>query len=463
MGKLRNFIDVLTQDEVLKMHREMLAVLEKTGMRVPHDGVLAKCKSAGFIVDDAMKRVRFPSTLVDELLRVNKPKQIPEGPVERVKGNISTQVFIVDYPGNVQRKGELKDVRRGIMVSDRLMNYYCSSAVVIPADLPADRTDIASYREINLYSRRPGGTYILSPETGRGIIEMGRVMGKKNGYLLETVSPLGYMNSSLEMARIFAEAGMPIGVAPMVISGVSGPMTIWGSAVLEIAEITGTNLIIYALTGQFQNCMSFASHTMDMRTTLCSFGSPNQAMLGLIAGQMGRFYGWGSGSNSALADACMPDYQCGFEKALNGVFALLGGTTGIGAQGIVGADQGISLEQLVLDNDWMDAYNHVAKGVEYDPEALELIDEIGIAGTFMSEEHTVEHMREVFWEAPSRCLWRDQWERWKEADHPDIYAQAHEFVEESIRGWETLEPVISPSMAEEIERIYRETIARLDR
>ena len=32
------------------------------------------------------------------------------------------------------------------------------------------------------------------------------------------------------------------------------------------------------------------------------------------------------------------------------MFALLGGTTGIGAQGIVGADQGISLEQLVLDN-----------------------------------------------------------------------------------------------------------------
>lgn len=463
MGKLRNFIDVMTDAEVRKMHQEMLAVLDRVGMRVPHEGVLAMCRKAGFIVEDATQRVRFPAKMVDELIWANRPDTVFEGPEEDIKGSISTQVFIVDYPGKTRRKGTLADVRQGLMVSDRLKNYYCSNAVVIPADHPADRTDIVSYRELNLYSKRPGGTYILSPDTGRGIIEMGKVMGKQNGYLLETVSPLGFMNSSLEMARIFAEAGMPISTAPMVINGASGPMSMWGSAVLEIAEITGTNLVIYAMTGKFQNYLSFSSHTMDMRTMLCSFGSPNQAMIGMIAGQMGRYYGYGAGSNSALADACMPDYQCGFEKAFNGLFAIMAGTNGIGCQGIVGADQGISLEQIVLDNDWLDAYRHVMKGVEYDDEALELIEEVGIAGNFMSEPHTVEHMREVFWEAPSKSMWRDQWEPWHDTGMPDIYAKAHDFVLESIQGWEKLEPVLEPSKAEEIERIYRDTVRWLDK
>ena len=58
-----------------------------------------------------------------------------------------------------------------------------------------------------------------------------------------------------------------------------------------------------------------------------------------------------------------------------------------------------------------------------------------IAGNYMSDAHTVEHMREVFWEAPSKSLWRDQWESWHNAGMPDIYAKAHDFVQESIRGW----------------------------
>ena len=461
MGKLRNYVDILTEDEVLKLHREALAILERVGMRVPHDGVLKKCAKAGFLVDET-QRVRFPSALVEELIRANRPEQDFKGPVEKLYGGISTQVFIVNYPGQTHRRGLLSDVRKGVMLTDRLNNIWDSSAVVIPSDYPPDRTDIVSYREINLYSRKPGGTYILSPATARGIIEMGRVMGKENGYLLETVSPLGFMNASLEMASLFADAGMGIGTAPMVISGASGPMSLWGTAILEVAETIGTNLVIYALTGRFSNFLSCPCHTIDLRTMLCSFGSPNQATLGMIAGQMGRYYGWGANSNSALSDAVLPDYQCGFEKAFTGIAALFGGTVSIGAQGIVGADQGISLEQIVLDNDWLDAYNHVLKGVDYDAEALDLIEKVGIAGTFLAEEHTVEHMRDLCWEAPSGSFNRDQWGQWKEKGY-SLYEKAHSFVADAIRGWETLEPVITPSLAEEIDRIYQDTVRHLNR
>lgn len=462
MGKITQFLNVLTEGEVEKLHEESLKVLETVGLRVPHSGVLALCRKAGFTVDEIAQRVRFPYALTEALLRQNKPDAPePEGPVDRVFGGISTQVFIVDYPGDVRRQGTLKDVRRGLRVSDRLDNIRESNAVVIPADIPYNLTDIASLRELYLYSTKPGATYILTPESGRGIIEMGRVMDTKPSYLLETVSPLGYMNSSLETALIFAQEGNPITTGPMVIAGATGPMSLWGTLVLELAEVTGTNLIIYALTGSFHNFVCFGCHTMDMQTTLCSFGSPNQAVMGMVAGQMGRYYGWGSGSNSALSDACLPDYQYGMEKAFNGLMAILSGTERIGAQGIVGADQGIGLEQLVLDNDWLDAYRHVMKGLPYDPDALKLIEEIGIAGNYIAEEHTVEHMREVYWRAPSRTFWRDQWGPWRQANTPDIYARAHDFVRHATAGCETMDPVVDPARAEEIDRIYRETVRRV--
>lgn len=461
MAMVRKFVDVLTEAEVLKLHEESLTVLETVGMSVPHAKVLEACEKIGCVVDHAAQRVKVPRALTQELLTTFKPKEPAPEEASPIKGSVSTQVFIVDYPGTVRREGTMMDVRKGARVTDTLKNFWNSSAVVIPKDRAYNETDIASFRELYLYSKNPGGTYILSPESGRGIIEMGRVMGQKPGYLLETISPLGFMGSSLSMALVFAEAGMPIGTAPMVVSGATGPMSLWGTCVLELAEVTGTNVVIYALSGKFSNYLSFSSHTMDLRTTLCSFGSPTQALFGMVSGQMGRFYGWGGGSNSALSDACLPDYQCGFEKAFNGLFAVLSGTNGIGCQGIVGADQGVSLEQLVIDNDWLDAYNFVRQGVYYDPDALPLIQEVGIAGNFFAEEHTLEHMRRSYWEAPSRTLWRDQWEPWRRKETPDLYARAHEVVEKVSAGYETMDPVLDAARAGEIDRIYQDTLKAL--
>jgi trimethylamine--corrinoid protein Co-methyltransferase len=164
-----------------------------------------------------------------------------------------------------------------------------------------------------------------------------------------------------------------------------------------------------------------------------------------------------------LADACLPDYQCGFEKAFNGLFGVLAGCHGIGAQGIVGADQGISLEQLVLDNDWLDAYNYVLKGVEPDQDALALIEKIGIGGNFLAEDHTLDHVNDSYWEAPSKSFWRDQWEPWKDKGSKTIYDRAHDYVERVSAGYRDADVVLTPSKAEEIDRIYRDTRKQLVR
>ncbi len=453
---IRNLIKILTDSEVERLHGESMQVLERVGMKVPNAEALELCRKAGAIVDMDAQTIKIPRTVMEEALRVCRPAEAPDdNPPTELKGSISTQVFIVDYPGDVRRKGTMDDVRKGILVSDTLMNLYNSSAVVIPYDIPYNQTDIASFREIYKYSKRPGGTYILGATSGRGIIEMSKVMGRSCGYLLESISPLTFMQSSLDTAMVFVHEGMSLHAGPMVIGGASGPMTAWGNTVLQNAEVIGSNFVIFALTGNMTGYGS-ANHTMDMRTTLCSFGSPNQALLGMMTAQMARYYGWYSGSNSALSDACLPDYQCGFEKAFNGLFGVLAGNHGIGAQGIVGADQGISLEQLVLDNEWMDAYNYVLKGVQPDDEAVSLIEKVGIGGNFLAEEHTLDNMRDNYWEAPGRTFWRDQWEPWKDRGSRSIYDRAHDYVEKVSKDYQNAEVVISASQAEEIDRIYDE-------
>ena len=122
-------------------------------------------------------------------------------------------------------------------------------------------------------------------------------------------------------------------------------------------------------------------------------------LLGIGAAQLGQWYGFEVGVNSALTDACVPDFQGGFEKGVSAITALLAGAR-FGAQGIVGPDQGTSLEQLVIDNEWASYLDHLlSRGIPVDDAALAEaeIAEAGILGSHMASRHTVRHMRQAYW------------------------------------------------------------------
>jgi trimethylamine--corrinoid protein Co-methyltransferase len=307
---------------------------------------------------------------------------------------------------------------------------------------------------IYTYSKKPGSTYILTPISARYITQMASTVGQSVGYLLETVSPLQFRKESLEMAMVFAKAGQYLYMGPMVIGGASGPVTVAGTVTLQNAEILASIFMIYALTGKL-TWYGAGTHTMDMRTMLCSFGSPNQALIGICTGQMGRFYGLANGNNTGLTDSLQPDFQGGFEKAASAILGMFAGNSNIGCQGFVGADQCFSMEQLAIDNEWIDAFNYIVRGVEVNEDtiAADLIEQVGIAGSFMSEEHTAEYLRENYW--PTKLFNRDNMDKWVMDGSKSLYTRAHEFVEDITAGYRKKNPVITASQAEELEYLAR--------
>jgi trimethylamine--corrinoid protein Co-methyltransferase len=194
---------------------------------------------------------------------------------------------------------------------------------------------------------------------------------------------------------------------------------------------------------------------VDPSTLLCSFGSPSQALIGIATAQMARYYRIPGGSNSGLTDALLPDFQGGFEKAANAIFSCLAGTVGIGCQGIAGADQGFSFEQLLLDAEWIDAYNYIVAGFDVTEETMaqELIESLGIGGVFMAEEHTVAHLRDSWW--PSRIFSRQSFDVWKSRGAGDLIARSHGLVEEHTAGYRSMEPVVEGPVLDLLEREYQ--------
>ena len=193
---------------------------------------------------------------------------------------------------------------------------------------------------------------------------------------------------------------------------------------------------------------------MDLRSALCSFGSPNQVLLGLAAIQLGNYYGFDVNVNSALTDACTPDFQGGFEKGMSAIVALLAGAKGVGAQGIVGADQGISFEQLVIDDEWAGAIDHIFQlGFEVTDEtlAVDVIKKVGINGSYLMEEHTIRHMRETYWRAS--IFNHQSWDGWMEDGGKDVNLRAHEKVEAILAQHYPPQPLVSTQTLAEMDAL----------
>lgn len=466
MKNIRARVEVLSENEIDLIHKSTLKILENTGVRVPNDECLDICERMGARVDRDTYTLRISGKLMEEVISKVREKAREEEKrdiVEKLTGNISTQVFIVDYMSKTRRYGTLDDVMKGIALVEHLDNIPRANAVVIPRDVPYNMTDVVSYQKIYTYSNKPGGTYILTPESAKYIIQMSRVMGRKVEYLFETVSPLSFRKETLELGLIFAKEGQPLGMAPMVMAGSTGPVSIAGMLTLQNAEVLVSLFLIYALTNEFAPYI-VGGHTNDLRTMICSFGSPNQSLLGMGVAQMAKFYGLKSGSNSGLTDALVPDFQCGFEKAASSIFSCLTGTAAIGGQGIVGADQGISLEQLVIDNEWIDAYNYILKGIEVNEDTigLDVIESVGIGGNFISEDHTVEYMRDNYW--PSKIFNREAWDNaMVKGDGAGLLEKAHEFVQKCLDKSYMKDPVINQSKVEELDYIVKAAYEELGR
>jgi trimethylamine--corrinoid protein Co-methyltransferase len=475
MKDILSQIEILDQDDIERLHQATLEVLATVGCRLPHRRVLNMMRQAGARVDQATATVWIPPDLVEEAIRGTAEAAAREGegsqvfppaPIKSRRFRIKpgNQANIVDYRAASRRQGTTEDVIKGIVLCNELPYVASCMPLVTPADVPAFMGDLYGYYLCTLYSKKPYSVYVLSPEAARLIIRIWEIARTEPSraadpprisYLLEPNGSLSFDEFSLDMTLTFAEAGHRIHQGPMAMAGLDAPLTLAGTLVIQNADNLVGIVLCHLL--RLPGTWAGTAHTVDLRSALCSFGSPNQVLLGLAAIQLGRYYGYDVYVNSGLTDACPPDFQAGFEKGVSAIVALLAGAQAVGAQGIVGADQGTSFEQLVIDNEWAGAIDHIlGLGFEVCDEtlAVETIKKVGIGGSYLAEEHTIRHMRETYW--PATIFNQKTWDSWMASGGQDVYTRAHQRVEEILARHYPPEPLISSSLVKSLDEILRE-------
>lgn len=474
-------LELLSREGVEAVKEAALEILEEVGFAYRHRGALEMLEEHGAVIDYRSEVAKLPRELVLNCLK-KAPKQYvvepPQGEAVyfgdgSMKATMGLEIQFVDYSRMERRPGRTEDCVKSITVGNELENVGVVSPFVVPSDVPVRIADVREHRLLFTYSRKPFYAWIYSVESCRHILDMAKAVAggedelrkrKIIGYGAEPTSPLQLSHHAIEILMEMAKYGLPISASgSMSLLGGTAPVTLAGALSLHAAEVLAGIVLVNLLNPDSPIGFSTSIHVLDQRTAICSFGAPENTLASLAGIQVARELGLSCFANVALTDSNIPDFQAGFEKAVSTALVLAAGAEGIGQQGIVGADQGASLEQLIIDNEWLSYVNRILKGFEVNQEtlALEVIKRVGVGGSFLSEQHTLREMRRELW-YPS-LFNRDDWIGWEKKGCRDLLKKSQDALDRIIRKHYPPEPVIDKQVIDQLSEIEIKAVKNLSR
>jgi len=462
---------VLSDQEIQALHGATLAILRDTGVCVHHEEILRLLDEHGARVDRDCQIAKLPETLVmDSVARAGKRYALhgrdPSRTARFGYGDLNQisspgQYGWIDSETGQHRSATVQDARDAIRLGDALANITIVGSMGQPKEISEKFREVTLTAELLKGSTKPTRTWVYNGRTARYVLEMYRAVAGGDAALrqrpmteafLEPISPLRMPRDGLDVVIEFVQAGQPVSIGPMAMTSGTAPGTLAGTLAQENAEILAGVVITQLLRPGTSILYGGIPHIMDPRTSICSFGSPEQALMAVAMVQMGRFYGLPVYINVGLTDAKTLDAQAGIEKGTTLMLGVLAGGELFGHAGICGTDHGASLEWLVADDEVMSYVKRIARGFDVTPDTLatDVVHAAGPAGNYLAEPHTAAHYRKELW-LPGAVWTRQAWPSWEEGGRSTLGDRTRHHVRE-ILAKHQVEP-LDVALARELDRI----------
>lgn len=472
-GALRPFEEA----QLRKIHEASLTILEKAGAHVAHDQVLDHLAQAGYDVDKDKKLVRFQGNKVEELLasfRGNLNRRLRTDTISVSVDAGGQNVY--DHATGRPRPVKMRDLIDVARLTDALEHVDEAGTLVMVPDMPPQLWDLYDHRYAWTYTHKTGGgglgrnpSFTLSyyDRSMDYMMEMAAIKYggsesiRHNPVLslgLFPASPLRWEMPLLHHAMRVIEYGQIIGVGSNVICGIQSPITPAANIALENAERLAGLCIVKAINPDTPIFFCNHSYQLDLATGDIASGSPEQTLMPFLGQKLLEYYGFHLMVNHPVLDtsAHVPGGQAAAEKMMYMLFTALGGSKGIGGVGQL--KEIFCYEQAVIDNEIAGYVKHLMKGLTIDDESLavDLIVEQGPGGNFIDAEHTLQHMRECFYQP--QIFYRRRLSEWLESDGKTALERAHARVQEILaqEPERYLTPDQEGAMDEVIERARHE-------
>lgn len=462
----------LTPQQLESIHGASLEILATVGVRVPHDEVRRRFRSAGARVEDTTAHVFIPADLIESSLQSagktftlygrDHNRQARFGAGERNYNSIAGEALWVDDLGTQRRYACLDDVVTATRLGDALPRIDLVGAMADPHEIPAAYRCVEVAAAQLRHTTKPIHFWFSDRASARYVLElMVAVRGSETeaaryplAYpFLEPISPLKFPFDGIDLLFETARLSLPVPIGPMAQVGATAPATLAGTLAQENAEILAGICITQLVRAGLPVCYGGIPHAFDMRTTQLIFAGPEQALMAMAMTQLGRHYGLPVYINVGLTDSKLPDAQAGMEAGMTLLAGALAGADIFGHLGICGVDQAASLPMLLLQHEIVQYLERFMEGFQVDDEhlALDVIRQVGHDGSFLDNEHTARHFRQELWFP--QLLDRRYWDAWHEDGGTSMHQRCIA-VKERLLASHASEP-LAPETDREIDRILR--------
>ena len=391
-----------------KIHAAALKLLENPGVRLDHDEICLLLLKARAKEGRSTNVIRFPEGLIKEKLAL-LPKAFVFANREG-KGKITSatsEAVIWSVPGmrlvenNKARPFSSEDMAKAARLLHQLENVDGVFGFALD-DIPPRACDVVGLRIIAENTNKHIRVLCFTPQGSEMMVEMKKVVGDFPWFSIGFTAhgPLRWTNLALEIFRKTSGFGIPITINGEPMAGVTGPVTLAGSAAVGTAEILA-GIVINQLLEPGRPCVFNLglAHTFDMRNSIAVTGGPENHLFARISAMMGRYYDIPSASWVSTESMCT-DSQAALEKMCGFLTHLQSGVSNIWAVGQLESELAFSPAQAVIDNEIISYVKRYLKGVEVNEDtlALELSREVGISGSFLDQYHTLENFQDEFFQ-----------------------------------------------------------------
>ena len=456
-------LDILTPDDVQRLHEATLQIIEKTGLRFPSKRALAIWGKHGAQVDHDTMVVKAPRELIEEAIKLCPPDytlaardQKQDLPLDGNHVYIGTDgcgVQIIDLNSGELRTTRLSDVADIARIADATEEVAFNWVPVSAQDKPAESRGLHELKAVWENSTKHVQTESIYNEAeAHAAVEMATLVAGSTEALRQrpplsimqcTAPPLGHDGGSLDAALIVAAAGIPVGFMTMTSCLTTAPATLAGNLAVGNAEVISAAALIQLAHPGAPFFYAAAQTASDLRTGAYTGGGPEDFLFGAATNVLSDFYKMPLSMGSFATGAKQPNWQAGIENSLSTFMACVSMSDMLLGVGLLHGSRIWSYEQMLMDCEIYDIVYNMMKGIVVDDEtlALETVHNVGPHGNFLAQKHTRKHMRELW---TPKYLDRRPYEVWLEkGDNAPDWARAKATEIYTNHQPEPLDPKIS--------------------
>jgi len=438
--KMITMLKILSDEQLEKLHSSALSVLNSVGMRVTDDATLRIFRDHGAEVDENAKSVKIPQHLVEEALK-KAPKNVTLGARDKrhsvtlEEGRMFTRsstglTEVVDLETGFSRHGLSKDTADASNLIEDLENVSINSTHIFPTDTPPQARDVHSFKIALENCGKHVVTSPLSTTTLDCQKRIASIFGEESDSRTPIFSSLVCSIAPLTMrdqVTVFcAREGIPAIVVSGPVVGVSSPITLAGTLVLQSAESLATITLMQIVNAGAPAILGNKSAPLDQRYVTPLSGVAEIGLLSAACIQVADFYGLPSEGFGLRTDSKIIDEQSGVERVIVGLLPALAGARIDSGAGSVEAINTLSLEQLVIDDEVYGMIHRLLRGIDFDEERLAIneIASVGSGGSFLGLRHTKNFYLSEFYQ--HKLFDKRTRMDWEAAGRKDIRERARE-------------------------------------